>query len=64
MRPFVILARVCTLLATLSLAQAPAPVARAALVIGNADYSFGPLSSSLTGLWASGRGEETLTPEQ
>ena len=43
MRPFSIFLRVFVLLATLSLAQAQAPSPRAALVIGNADYSFGPL---------------------
>jgi hypothetical protein len=43
MRLFGILLRVFALLATLSLAQAQGPAPRAALVIGNADYSFGPL---------------------
>jgi hypothetical protein len=43
MRIFGILLRSLALLATLSLAQAQAPAPRAALVIGNADYSFGPL---------------------
>ena len=43
MRLFGILLRVFALLATLSLAQAQAPAPRAALVIGNADYSFGAL---------------------
>jgi uncharacterized caspase-like protein len=43
MRLFSILLRVFALLATLSLAQAQAPSPRAALVIGNADYSFGAL---------------------
>jgi ketopantoate reductase len=43
MRLFGILLRAVALLATLSLAQAQAPTPRAALVIGNADYSFGPL---------------------
>jgi hypothetical protein len=43
MRFFGILFRVFALLATLSLAQAQAAAPRAALVIGNSDYSFGPL---------------------
>jgi hypothetical protein len=43
MRLFSILLRVFALLATLTLAQAQAPSPRAALVIGNADYSFGAL---------------------
>ena len=43
MRLFSILLRVFALLATLTLAQAQAPSSRAALVIGNADYSFGAL---------------------
>ncbi|MGA9603189.1 MAG: caspase family protein [Methyloceanibacter sp.] len=43
MRLFGIFVRAFALLATLSLAQAQAPAPRAALVIGNADYSFGPL---------------------
>ena len=43
MRPFAILLRICALFATLSLAQAQAPAPREALVIGNADYSFGAL---------------------
>ena len=43
MRLFGIFLRAFALLATLSLAQAQAPAPRAALVIGNADYSFGPL---------------------
>ncbi len=47
MRPFAILLRICALLATLSLAQAQAPAPRAALVIGNADYSFGALRNPL-----------------
>jgi Caspase domain len=37
--------RATALLATLSLAQAQAPEARTALVVGNADYSFGPLKN-------------------
>jgi hypothetical protein len=40
---FRIFLRVFALLATLTLAQAQAIQPRAALVIGNADYSFGPL---------------------
>jgi uncharacterized caspase-like protein len=40
---FRIFLRVFALLATLTLAQAQAIRPRAALVIGNADYSFGPL---------------------
>jgi hypothetical protein len=43
MRLLSIFLRVFALLATLSLAQAQAPAQRAALVIGNSDYSFGPL---------------------
>ena len=43
MRLFSILLRVFALMATLTLAQAQAPSPRAALVIGNADYSFGAL---------------------
>jgi uncharacterized caspase-like protein len=43
MRMFGILLRVLALTATLTLAQAQAPAPRAALVIGNADYSFGAL---------------------
>jgi uncharacterized caspase-like protein len=43
MRLFSILLRVFALLATLTLAQAQGPSPRAALVIGNADYSFGAL---------------------
>jgi hypothetical protein len=43
MRFLGIFLRVFALLATLSLAQAQAPAPRAALVIGNSDYSFGPL---------------------
>ncbi len=43
MRLLGIFLRVFALLATLSLAQAQAPAPRTALVIGNADYSFGPL---------------------
>jgi uncharacterized caspase-like protein len=43
MRPFAILLRICALFATLSLAQAQSPAPREALVIGNADYSFGAL---------------------
>ena len=40
-------------------------MARAApLSHGNADYSSALFSSSLTGLWDGGRGEETLTPER
>jgi uncharacterized caspase-like protein len=43
MHPLHILLRVFALVATLTLAQAQGPGPRAALVIGNADYSFGPL---------------------
>ena len=43
MRLLGIFLRILALLATLSLAQAQAPSPRAALVIGNADYSFGAL---------------------
>ena len=43
MRIFGILLRLLALTATLTLAQAQAPAPRAALVIGNADYSFGAL---------------------
>ena len=43
MRIFGILLRLLALAATLTLAQAQAPAPRAALVIGNADYSFGAL---------------------
>lgn len=43
MRLFAIFLRVLALLATLTLAQAQAPSPRAALIIGNADYSFGAL---------------------
>ena len=43
MRIFGILLRLLALTATLALAQAQAPAPRAALVIGNADYSFGAL---------------------
>jgi uncharacterized caspase-like protein len=43
MRMFGILLRLLALTATLTLAQAQAPAPRAALVIGNADYSFGAL---------------------
>ena len=43
MRIFGILVRLLALTATLTLAQAQAPAPRAALVIGNADYSFGAL---------------------
>src|SRR4029079_6936129 len=43
MRIFGILVRLLALAATLTLAQAQAPSPRAALVIGNADYSFGEL---------------------
>ena len=43
MRIFGILVRLLALAATLTLAQAQAPAPRAALVIGNADYSFGAL---------------------
>ena len=39
--------RIFALLATLTLAQAQAPEPREALVIGNADYSFGPLRNPL-----------------
>jgi uncharacterized caspase-like protein len=43
MRLFAIFLRVLALMATLTLAQAQAPSPRAALIIGNADYSFGAL---------------------
>jgi hypothetical protein len=43
MSPFRIVLRVFALLATLTLAQAQAIPPREALVIGNSDYSFGPL---------------------
>jgi hypothetical protein len=43
MHLFKVAIRAAALLATLSLAQAQAPEARTALVVGNADYSFGPL---------------------
>jgi hypothetical protein len=43
MRLVGILLRAVVLLATMSLAQAQGPASRAALVIGNSDYSFGPL---------------------
>jgi hypothetical protein len=43
MSPFRIFLRVFALLATLTLAQAQAIPPREALVIGNSDYSFGPL---------------------
>ena len=43
MRLFAIFPRVLALMATLTLAQAQAPSPRAALIIGNADYSFGAL---------------------
>jgi hypothetical protein len=43
MRIFGILVRLLALAATLTLAQAQAPARRVALVIGNADYSFGAL---------------------
>lgn len=39
--------RILALLATLTLAQAQAPTPRAALIIGNADYSFGALRNPL-----------------
>jgi uncharacterized caspase-like protein len=43
MSPFRIFLRLFALLATLTLAQAQAIPPREALVIGNSDYSFGPL---------------------
>ncbi len=45
MRVFAALFRVLALLSTLTLAQAQAPEPRTALVIGNAAYSFGPLTN-------------------
>lgn len=45
MRPLFLIIRLGALLLTLSLAQAEAPAPRAALVIGNSDYSFGELSN-------------------
>jgi Caspase domain len=47
MRPFAIFLRIFAVLTTLTLAQAQAPSPRAALVIGNADYSFGALRNPL-----------------
>jgi len=65
MRFFGILFRVFALLATLSLAQAQAAAPRAALWGSTTPIVYALADDgSLAGLWDSGHGEETLTPEQ